>query len=37
MIRISELKLPLTALPVETRRAADAPTETDEEDRKSVV
>ncbi len=29
MIRISELKLPLTALPVETRRAADAPTETD--------
>jgi uncharacterized protein len=31
MIRISELKLPLTALPVETRRAADAPTETDED------
>ncbi|MCX7251535.1 MAG: FAD-binding protein [Burkholderiales bacterium] len=29
MIRISELKLPLTALPVETRRAADAPAETD--------
>ena len=29
MIRISELKLPLTALSVETRRAADAPTETD--------
>ena len=29
MIRISELKLPLTALPVETRRASDAPTETD--------
>ncbi len=29
MIRISELKLPLTALPVEARRAADAPTETD--------
>ena len=31
MIRISELKLPLTALPVETRRAADAPTETDQD------
>jgi len=31
MIRISELKLPLTALPVESRRAADAPTETDED------
>ena len=31
MIRISELKLPLTALPVETRRASDAPTETDED------
>ena len=29
MIRISELKLPLTALPVESRRAADAPSETD--------
>ncbi len=29
MIRISELKLPLTALPVESRRAADAPQETD--------
>jgi uncharacterized protein len=29
MIRITELKLPLTALPVETRRAADAPSETD--------
>ena len=29
MIRISELKLPLTALPVESRRAADAPHETD--------
>lgn len=29
MIRISELKLPLTALPVEFRRAADAPAETD--------
>jgi uncharacterized FAD-dependent dehydrogenase len=31
MIRISELKLPLTALPVEARRATDAPTETDED------
>ena len=31
MIRISELKLPLTALPVETRRATDAPSETDED------
>ncbi len=29
MIRISELKLPLTAMPVESRRAADAPHETD--------
>ena len=29
MIRISELKLPLSALPVESRRAADAPSETD--------
>ncbi|MDE2394831.1 MAG: FAD-dependent oxidoreductase [Burkholderiales bacterium] len=29
MIRLSELKLPLTALPVEHRRAADAPAETD--------
>ncbi len=29
MIRITELKLPLTALPVEARRAADAPAETD--------
>ena len=29
MIRISELKLSLTALPVESRRAADAPHETD--------
>ena len=29
MIRIAELKLPLSALPVEVRRAADAPTETD--------
>ena len=31
MIRITELKLPLSALPVETRRAADAPSETDED------
>ena len=31
MIRISELKLPLTALPVESRRAADAPTETEDD------
>ena len=29
MIRLSELKLPLSALPVVTRRAADAPAETD--------
>jgi len=29
MIRLSELKLPLSALPVEQRRAADAPSETD--------
>jgi len=29
MIRISELKLPLSALPVDARRPADAPTETD--------
>jgi hypothetical protein len=29
MIRITELKLPLSALPIETRRAADAPSETD--------
>ncbi|MDM7457389.1 MAG: FAD-dependent oxidoreductase, partial [Tepidimonas sp.] len=28
MIRLAELKLPLQALPVETRRAADAPPET---------
>ena len=33
VIRLSELKLPLTALPVEARRASDAPAET-EEDRK---
>jgi uncharacterized protein len=31
MIRISELKLPLTALPVEVRRASDAPSETHED------
>jgi uncharacterized protein len=31
MIRISELKLPLSALPVAVRRAADAPSETDED------
>jgi uncharacterized protein len=31
MIRVSELKLPLSALPVEVRRAADAPSETDED------
>ncbi|OYU32838.1 MAG: FAD-dependent oxidoreductase [Comamonadaceae bacterium PBBC2] len=31
MIRISELKLPLSALPVEVRRAADAPSETDDD------
>jgi len=29
MIRITELKLPLSAIPVEVRRAADAPSETD--------
>jgi uncharacterized FAD-dependent dehydrogenase len=29
MIRLTELKLPLSALPVATRRAADAPSETD--------
>jgi uncharacterized FAD-dependent dehydrogenase len=29
MIRITELKLPLAAIPVEVRRAADAPSETD--------
>ena len=29
MIRLTELKLPLSALPVETRRAADAPSETE--------
>ena len=31
MIRISELKLPLSALPIESRRAADAPAETAED------
>jgi len=31
MIRISELKLPLSAVPVDARRAADAPAETDED------
>ena len=35
MIRLSELKLPLSALPVEHRRAADAPAET-EADREPV-
>ena len=29
MIRLTELKLPLSALPVESRRAADAPSETE--------
>ena len=29
MIRLTELKLPLSAIPVEVRRAADAPAETD--------
>ncbi len=29
MIRLSELKLPLSALPVDSRRPSDAPTETD--------
>ena len=36
MIRITELKLPLSALPVEVRRAADAPSET-EADRAPVA
>ncbi|WP_066267059.1 NAD(P)/FAD-dependent oxidoreductase [Hydrogenophaga palleronii] len=31
MIRLSELKLPLAALPAEERRAADAPSETDDD------
>jgi uncharacterized FAD-dependent dehydrogenase len=31
MLRITELKLPLSAVPVEERRAADAPSETDED------
>jgi hypothetical protein len=33
MLRITELKLPLSALPVDARRAADAPSETDEDRR----
>ena len=33
MLRITELKLPLSALPVDVRRAADAPSETDEDRR----
>ena len=36
MIRITELKLPLSALPIAARRAADAPSET-EEDRAPVA
>ncbi|MFT7117183.1 MAG: hypothetical protein ACI9I0_002398, partial [Rhodoferax sp.] len=36
MIRISELKLPLSALPVDVRRATDAPAET-ETDRAPVA
>nr|MDH4481605.1 FAD-dependent oxidoreductase [Rhodoferax sp.] len=36
MIRLTELKLPLTALPVIARRAADAPSET-EADRHPVI
>eukprot|EP01030_Chromulinospumella_sphaerica_P033816 gene33816-34748_t len=36
MIRITELKLPLSALPVEERRASDAPSET-EADRAPVA
>ena len=31
MIRITEIKLPLTALPISARRAADAPSETDDD------
>ena len=31
MIRVSELKLPLSALPVQVRRAVDAPSETEED------
>jgi uncharacterized FAD-dependent dehydrogenase len=31
MIRLSELKLPLSALPVQERRASDAPAETDDD------
>ena len=33
MLRITELKLPLSALPVDARRAADAPSETEEDRR----
>ncbi|MFM7026917.1 MAG: NAD(P)/FAD-dependent oxidoreductase [Limnohabitans sp.] len=33
MIRVSELKLPLSALPVEQRRAVDAPAETEQDRR----
>ena len=36
MIRITELKLPLSAVPVEARRASDAPSET-EQDRAPVA
>ena len=36
MLRITELKLPLTALPLDVRRASDAPSETDE-DREPVA
>ena len=31
MIRLTELKLPLSAVPVSARRASDAPSETDED------
>ena len=31
MLRITELKLPLTALPLDARRASDAPSETDQD------
>ena len=31
VIRLSELKLPLSALPVQERRASDAPAETDDD------
>ena len=36
MLRLTELKLPLTALPLDVRRASDAPSETDE-DREPVA